>query len=51
MSRRSVFFEDIGSRNVGWHQIWSELDPFKFEIQNIRQSSNHEGFGKPWDPF
>ena len=44
LSRGDIFLNDVGSGNVGRHQIRSELDPFETQVQNLRESFDQKRF-------
>ena len=51
LPRALVFFDDLSSGNVRWHQVRGELNSAKTQIHGLRQRADHQGFCKPWNPF
>ena len=43
-----VIFDDIGTGDIRWHEIWSELDAIKLQSQRICQCANQQCFGSTW---
>ena len=41
-----VLFQDIGAGDVRRHQVGSELDSFKLDVEDAGQGADHQGLGQ-----
>ncbi len=41
-----IFFQNLGSENIGGHQIGSELDAFALEFERAGERTGHERLGQ-----
>jgi hypothetical protein len=44
-----VFFQYVGAGNVGWHQVWSELDAAELHVEQSGDGADDKCLGEPWD--
>ena len=45
--RRTVFFDDLRTGDVGGHQVGRELDPAELEVQRLGHGRHEQGLGEP----
>src|SRR5580658_5848494 len=50
MPGSEIFFDDVGPRDVRWHQIGGELDAPETEAECLRDGPHHERFGRTGQP-
>jgi hypothetical protein len=51
MAGRWIFLNDVGTGDVGGHQIGRELNPAKAELHRLRERADHRGLGKTRHAF
>ena len=51
MTCLAILLDDIGTRNVRWHQVRCELDPLKRQIHRFGQRTYHERLGETGHTF
>src|SRR5215216_7417578 len=44
MTGGAIFFDDLRTRDIGWHQIWSELNALEREVQDVGNGPHEQCF-------
>jgi hypothetical protein len=50
-SARFVFLQDLGARDVRWHEVRRKLNSLERNVENVGKRADHQRLCQPWNAF